>query len=82
MELTEFEPDRRLAMRGISGFPVPVRITIDFESRGGGTRLVWVTFLEPRGLLRLVGPLLAAVFKSAFAKDLQNLKSMMESGSL
>ena len=82
MELTEFEPDRRLAMRGVSGFPFPVRITIDFERQGDGTNLVWVTFLEPGGLLRLAGPLLAAAYKSAFAKDLQTLKSMMESGSL
>ena len=29
MELTEFVPDRRLAMRSVSGFPFEVRIAID-----------------------------------------------------
>jgi uncharacterized protein YndB with AHSA1/START domain len=82
MELTEYEANHRLAMRGVSGFPCPVRMTIDLEPLGDGTHLAWVTFIEPRGLLRLAGPLLAAAYKRAFAKDLQTLKSMMESGML
>lgn len=82
MELTEFEPDRRLSMRGVSGFPFPVRMTIDLKDQGDLTRLDWVTVLEPGGLLRLADPLLAALYRGALATDLRTLKSMMESGAL
>ena len=82
MELTEFEPDRRLAMRGVSGFPVPVRIAIDLAPRGPGTLVTWVTYLEPTGQLRLAGPLLGWGYKALFSKDLARLKSMMEAGTL
>jgi uncharacterized protein YndB with AHSA1/START domain len=82
MELTEFVPNRRLAMGSISGFPFEVRISIDFVPLGDGTRLDWLVSFEPGGLLRPMAPLLAAVYKRAFAKDLENLKAMMEASVL
>jgi uncharacterized protein YndB with AHSA1/START domain len=82
MELTAFEPDRRLAMRSISGFPFEVRISIDLNPVGDGTRLDWLVSFEPGGLLRPTAPLLAAVYRRAFAKDLENLRAMMETGVL
>jgi len=82
MELTEFEPNRRLAMRSISGFPFEVRIAIDFIGVSEGTRLDWLASFDPGGVLRPVGPLLAAVYKRTFMRDLENLKSMMEANAL
>jgi uncharacterized protein YndB with AHSA1/START domain len=82
MELTELVPDRRLAMRGVAGFPFPVRIVAELEPADGGTLLRWTTFLEPGGLAKLIGPVLAAGYKRSFAKDLARLKWMMESGAL
>jgi uncharacterized protein YndB with AHSA1/START domain len=82
MELTELVPDRRLAMRGIAGFPFPVRIIAELEPADGGARLHWTTYLEPGGLVKLVAPVLAAGYRRSFAKDLAKLKSMMESGAL
>lgn len=82
MELTELEPNRRLAMRGVSGLPFPVRISIDLEPRGDATRMTWVADLEPTGLLRPTAPLLAAVYRRVLEKDLRTLKTMMESGDL
>ena len=82
MELTELVPDRRLAMRGVSGFPFPVRILAELEPAGGGALLRWTTWLEPGGVARLLGPVLAASYRRSFAKDLARLKSMMESGAL
>jgi uncharacterized protein YndB with AHSA1/START domain len=82
MELTELEPDRRLAMRGVSGFPFPVRIVAELEPADGGALLRWTTYLEPRGVAKLLGPVMAAGYKRSFAKDLANLKSMMETGAL
>jgi uncharacterized protein YndB with AHSA1/START domain len=82
MELTEFEPNRRLAMRSISWFPFEVRISIDFDRLGDATRLDWLVSFEPGGLLRPTAPILAAVYRRSFAKDLETLKAMMEADEL
>ncbi len=82
MELTELVPDRRLAMRGVAGFPFPVRILAELEPADGGAVLRWTTWLDPGGIARLLGPVLAASYKRSFAKDLARLKTMMESGAL
>ena len=82
MELTEFEPDRRLAMRSVSGFPFEVRIAIDLVPIGDDCRLDWLVSFQPGGVLRPTGPLLAAGYKRAFTKDLENLKRLMEAGDL
>ena len=82
MELTEFEPDRRLAMRSVSGLPFEVRIAIDLVPVGDGCRLDWVVSFAPGGILRPIGPLLAGAYKRTFSKDLAKLKAMMESGEL
>jgi uncharacterized protein YndB with AHSA1/START domain len=82
MELTELVPDRRLAMRGVAGFPFPVRVVVELEPADGGALLRWTTYLEPRGPTKLLGPVFAAAFRRSFAKDLARLKSMMESGAL
>jgi len=82
MELTELVPDRRLAMRGVRGFPFPVRIVAELEPADGGALLRWTTYLEPGGIARLLGQVLAAGYKRSFSRDLARLKSMMESGAL
>lgn len=82
MELTELVPDRRLAMRGVAGFPFPVRILAELEPTDGGALLRWTTWLEPGGLMRLLGPVLAASYRRSFAKDLARLKPMVETGAL
>lgn len=69
-------------MRSISGFPFEVRISIDFVGLDDRTRLDWLVSFEPRRVLRLMGPILAAVYKRSFAVDLENLKTMMEAGTL
>jgi uncharacterized protein YndB with AHSA1/START domain len=82
MELTALEPDRRLAMRAVSGLPFQMRISIDLEPRGDATQMIWIANLEPTGLLRPAGQLLAAVYGRVLAKDLRTLKTMMEAGDL
>ena len=82
MELTELVPDRRLAMRGVSGFPFAVRILAELEPAHRGALPRWTTWLEPGGVARLLGPVLAASYRRSFARDLVNLKAMMESGAL
>jgi hypothetical protein len=43
-------PGRRLAMRGVAGFPFPVRILAELEPADGGALLRWTTWLEPGGI--------------------------------
>jgi uncharacterized protein YndB with AHSA1/START domain len=82
MELTELVPNRRLGMRAVSGVPFPFRITIELHPRGAASAVTWTAYLEPRGVLRPTGPLVAAVYGRLFARDLQRLKAMMEAGTL
>jgi uncharacterized membrane protein len=79
-EVTEFEPNRRIALRAISG-PFPFRVSIDFEPVAGGTRVDWTWEWAPRGFLNLAGPLVG-FFTRQFRKDLNTLKDMMEAGAL
>jgi uncharacterized membrane protein len=80
-EVTEFEPNRRIALQGISA-ALPFRVSMDFQRVTGGTRVDWTWELAPRGFLKLAGPLLTGVFRRQFHKDLNKLKDLMESGAL
>ena len=80
-EVTEFEPNRRLALRTTEA-PFTARIAIDLEGFGGRRRIKWVADFEPGGLLKPIGPLLAAYYHRSFQKDLDNLKRLMETGAL
>lgn len=60
-EVTEFEPNSKIALQGISG-PFPSRVSMDFDRVTGGTRVDWTWELAPRGFLKLAGPLFARVF--------------------
>jgi uncharacterized protein YndB with AHSA1/START domain len=80
-EMVEFEPNRKMVVRLIDA-PFPARIVIDFLPVGRGTRLDWAAEVTPRGLLRPAGPLLLRFYRWAFQKDLDNLKTLMESGRL
>lgn len=81
MEVTEYEPNHKVALGSVEA-PVPMRTSYTFTPVGGGTRVDWTWWFEPTGLMKPAGPLLAAMFKRQFARDLANLKAMMESGRL
>jgi uncharacterized membrane protein len=80
-EVTEFEPNCRIALQGISA-ALPFRVSMDFERVTAGTRVDWTWEMAPRGFLKLAGPLLTGVFRRQFHKDLNTLKDLMESGAL
>jgi uncharacterized protein YndB with AHSA1/START domain len=79
--VTEFEPNRRVAMRTISA-PVPFTAAWSFASVPGGTRVDWTWSFEFAGLLRLLAPAFGAYFRRSLRKDLDRLKRMMEAGEL
>lgn len=80
-EMIGFEPNRRMVVKSVRS-PVPFLITIEFERLNGGTRLRWIADFQPGGLLKPIGPLMAALYRRLFRKDLERLRDMMNAGAL
>jgi uncharacterized protein YndB with AHSA1/START domain len=78
LEVTELEPDRRLAVRGDLG-PFAGTLTYVLEETDGRTRLVNTADLEARGVMRLAAPLAAGRVREAVAANLGELKRLLES---
>jgi uncharacterized protein YndB with AHSA1/START domain len=79
LEVTELEPDRRLVVAGTLG-PFPATVSYELDASGGGTRVVNEVRLEMRGPIRLVGGIAAARVKDAVARNLGELKRLLETG--
>ncbi len=77
-EVTAFEPDRRLAIRGDLG-PLQGTLTYELEPAGNGTRLTNTADLQARGLARLAAPLAIGRIRDAVAANLEKLKELLES---
>lgn len=76
-EVTEFEPDRRLSIRGGLG-PFQGEVSYLLVPVGNATTLTNTMILQPSGPLRLVAPLAASRVKSAVAANLDTLKQILE----
>jgi uncharacterized protein YndB with AHSA1/START domain len=77
-EVTEFEPDRRLVLRGGFG-PLSGAATYELEPTADGTRLTNTMDLEPStAALRVVAPLATRRVKAAVAANLRTLKGILE----
>jgi uncharacterized protein YndB with AHSA1/START domain len=79
-EVTEFEPDRRLSIRGALG-PFESEITYVLTPAYNGTTLINTMDLRSSGPLRLVAPLAAVRVKSAVAANLGSLKQVLETAA-
>jgi uncharacterized protein YndB with AHSA1/START domain len=77
--VTEFEPDRRLSIRGSLG-PFHGDVTYQLAPAVSGTTLTNTMNLQPSGPLRLLAPLAASRVKSAVATNLDTLKQILETG--
>lgn len=77
-EVTEFEPDSRLAIRGDLG-PLEGTLTYELEPIGDGSRLTNRADLRARGLAKLAAPLAAGRIRAAVAANLAKLKELLES---
>jgi uncharacterized protein YndB with AHSA1/START domain len=56
MTMTAFQPQRRVAYSKAD--PFPIRFAFEVEPEAGGTRVRYPVEMEPRGLLRLLLPLI------------------------
>jgi uncharacterized protein YndB with AHSA1/START domain len=80
-EVTEFELNRRWAVRSRSGSPA-TRASATFQPVDGGTRVDFTVEAELTGVLRLAAPLVMTIGKRQWDRDLRNLKALMEAGTL
>jgi uncharacterized protein YndB with AHSA1/START domain len=78
-EVTEFDPDRTLSIRGTLG-PFQGEVTYLLQPAGDATALTNAMSLRPSGPLRLVAPLAASRVRSAVAANLDALKQVLETG--
>ena len=79
--VTEFEPNRKVAMRSISA-PVPFEAAWSFTDVPGGTRVDWTWSFAFAGAFKVLGPAFGSYFRRSLQKDLDRLKQMMEAGEI
>jgi uncharacterized protein YndB with AHSA1/START domain len=77
LEVTAFEPGRRLALRTLRG---PVKLTIDhlLSEQDGQTTLRVTAQGRAHGLLRLAGPAVTAKARQEMRRDFERLKAILE----
>jgi uncharacterized membrane protein len=76
-EITAYERPQRLAARTIKG-PIAVQGTETFAPVPGGTRFRWVMKMKPRGVFKLLAPLIARGFGKSLDTLLANIKRLLE----
>jgi uncharacterized membrane protein len=79
LELTEYEPNARSAVRMVSG-PVPLRGTYEYEPVGGGTRFTVTGELDAHGFFKLAEPVFARITGRELEANLGHLKDLLEAG--
>jgi carbon monoxide dehydrogenase subunit G len=79
--VTEYRPPDRAVIRGTSR-NAPFEVAITFAAVPEGTRVEVITEIGLGGPMRILGPLVSAIYGRAWARGLANLKQLMESGSL
>jgi len=80
VEVTEYEPDRRFALRVLSG-PVPFTFEQTLEPADGGTTVKVVLEGEPGGFFKLAEPLVERAVRRQVQTDFEQLKDILEARS-
>lgn len=80
-EITELVPGERLVMRTATG-AFPMETTYTWASTAdGGTRMTLRNRGEPSGFGKIAAPMMARAMRKANAKDLEQLKRLLEERS-
>ena len=75
-EVTAYEPDRRIGFRAIAG-PVRPEGSYELEPHDGGTRVTFALRCSPRGMAKLMAPMVARTMRSEVAQ-LDRLRAVLE----
>jgi len=75
-EVTVFEPDHRIGFRAIAG-PVRPEGSYELTPVDGGTRVSFALRAEPRGLAKLMNPMVARTMRTEVAQ-LDRLRDVLE----
>lgn len=78
LEVVDYDPNARLAMRSIKG-PFPMKVDYEFEESGEGTLARIRVRGEAGGFYKLAGPMLSRGVKRNITNDLKALKKLLES---
>jgi len=81
IEFTGFERPRRIALATRLS-TMDIRGALTFDPISGRTRMRWSWVLEPRGLFKLMTPMLASIGRRQEQIVWDNLKRVMEAGEL
>jgi hypothetical protein len=76
-EVTTYEPNQKLSIRGTFG-PFVGSATYVLDPMDNATHLINTMDLEPSGLVKLVAPLAASRVKAAVAANLDTLRQLLE----
>ena len=80
-EITEFDPPRLAAFRGVDG-PIRAVGKVTVEPSGSGSRLTLEFDAEPHGFMgRLLMPMVRKQMRAQVPKDQQRLKERLEAGA-
>jgi uncharacterized protein YndB with AHSA1/START domain len=77
IRVTEYERPRRLASKTTMS-SMDVAYTLTFEPVGEGTRMRWAGEIEPHGMLKLTGPLVAWMGRRQEQRIWTGLKGLLE----
>lgn len=83
VEVTEFDPPRRLTLESISG-PTPFRYAYDFKPANHGTTVTLTGRISSEGLpgpAGRLGALATGLFARGMSHNLRSLKAQLESAS-
>jgi uncharacterized membrane protein len=79
-EMTEYEPNRTSAIRGVSG-PIPLSGRYRVEAFEGGTRFTVTGELDAHGFFKLAEPVFARIAGRELEANLGHLKDLLEAPS-
>ena len=75
-DVSDFEPDRRFALRVLTG--PRVALSYAFEAEEGGTRLRYQFVMHTRGPMRVLEPLILRSLRKQSSLDFARLKGILE----
>ncbi len=76
-EVTEYEPNRKSSIKGVSG-PVPLRGSYLLEPAHGGTKFTVIGELDAHGLFKLAEPVFARLTARELEANLGHCKDLLE----